>query len=456
MMQNFTHIIFESKNNTIVLTKSDITEYLDKVSQIIPTIVKNTIYLTLKYQLFDKDLLEEIRKSSKSSLKRIGGRYNIPESELEDLWDLLKNLKLNINLLPQYMNDGERKMFMNGRLIMSDLTIDLSSSQGRNAVTKMYMPLIYKIVNQYVGKSKLSKPELVSAALEGFTNAMNEWDHSKNVPFKTYAGERVRQRILNDINEFGHSLSGTSWYSQAKGYNADALSLDGVLGQDKDGDFKQDRLAYLGTTEDETKVLTSDHLKPLFDILEKKFSQRDIDIFYRYFGLNGVDRMKSKDIAKMYNMSEGNIRNSIINKIIKFLRNDSKSIQLLSELHESYSITLMTNLMGQDYQFILETLSNDDVFLLLEELNIWSNKEIFSQMIDSYKEQVNKSDSEYILSILRGDFETLDSSFRKHKKIIINFLNHMHPTETMNRKTDVSLLDYMVELQNAYKNHKLK
>ena len=35
--------------------------------------------------------------------------------------------------------------------------------------------------------------------------------------------------------------------------------------------------------------------KKVFEILEKKFKQRDLDIFYSYFGLNGYKKEKSKD-----------------------------------------------------------------------------------------------------------------------------------------------------------------
>ena len=58
--------------------------------------------------------------------------------------------------------------------------------------------------------------------------------------------------------------------------------------------------------------------KEVFKLLENAFSTRDVDIFYRYFGLGPYrgHRQKSKDIAKDYGMSESNIRNAIISKII--------------------------------------------------------------------------------------------------------------------------------------------
>lgn len=453
-MNNFTTIITEVRKNydSVSLLSSEITQFVNKVNKVIPSKVKDVIYLTQKYNLLDRESIDEIKNASKSSLKKLSSKYNISEDDLEDLWKMLKELKSNIKLLPQYMSPQEREMLELGKLSMDDLTIDLTSNAGRNAATKIYMPLIYKIVNQYVGKSGLSKAELISAATLGFVNAMNDWDSSTNVPFKTYAGTRVRQQILNDINQHGHTLSGFNDYAFKQGYSADAMSLDGFL--DGDDDFKQDRLSALGYTDDEYSELDEKKMKPLFDLLEKNFSSRDVDIFYRYFTLKGNKKEKSKDIAKFYGMSEGNIRNTIINKILKFLRTNKQATSILSQLQESYNINMMTGLVGLNKNEILEALVVDDIFILLEELNRWNDKETFKYALKQALEVLDKSESKYIIDVLDSDFETLDSSFKKHKKIIISFLSQLYPTEPMLKKTDVALLEYMVDMQEAYKKFK--
>ena len=38
--------------------------------------------------------------------------------------------------------------------------------------------------------------------------------------------------------------------------------------------------------------------------------------------------------------------------------------------------------------------------------------------------------------------------------MIIEFLSHMYPTESMTKKSDVSLLDYMSEIQDYYQEYK--
>lgn len=456
MINNFSVILKlnESKRyDSEILLASEIDSFIKKVNKVIPNIVKNVIYLTQKYNLLDKNDIENIRLSSKSSLKKISKELNIPEIELEDLWKKLKELKNNIYLLPQYMSSQERELIELGRLSMDDLTIDLMSSAGRNAATNMYMPMVYKIVGQYVGKSKLSRAELISAAVEGFTLAMNDWDRSKNVPFKTYAGTRVRQSILNEINSHGHSLSGFNDYALKQGYKADALSLDNMLRTDDNGDYNQDRISALGTTDDEPKQFDDDQMKDIYKLLERKFSQRDIIIFYRFFGLNGYKKVKSKELAKEFGWSEGNIRNSIINKIIKFLRTNKESQEILKQLHESYNISLMIGMIGMDSDFILESLYNDDIFILLEELNRWSDENYFHSMIEQSLSKLSQKDRDEFLDILKKDFDFLDSKFKKNKKLIIFFLSNMYPTEAISKKTDVYLLDLMTGIQDAYQKY---
>jgi RNA polymerase sigma factor (sigma-70 family) len=450
-MNNFTTAVNEvrKKYDSESLLQSEITVYINKVNKYIPVIVKDAIQLTKKYNLLDRDSIEEIKNSSKGSLKKLSTKYNIKESELEDLWKLLKDLKHNIKLLPQMMSPQEREMLELGKLSMDDLTIDLDSQNGRNAASKMYMPMIYKIVNQYIGKSNLSKSELISAALEGFTNAMNDWDKDSGTPFKTYAGTRARQQILNDINKHSHNLSGYNDYALKQGYSADAFSLDNIV--NGDDDMQQDRLSFLGGIDDEYKEVDEQSIRKLYDLIEQKFSDRDIDIFYRYFALNGRKKEKSKDIAKMYGMSEGNIKNSIINKIIKFLRTDPKSASILRSIQESYNISLMTQLVGESKEYILESLVEDDMYILLEELNPWGSKQVFKKSLDNSLSSLNKTDCDKILKLISDDFEQLDSNFKKYKKLIILFLSDMYPTEVMNTKTDVALLDYMANIQELYK-----
>ena len=114
---------------------------------------------------------------------------------------------------------------------------------------------------------------------------------------------------------------------------------------------------------------------------------------------------------------------------------------------------MMISMYGMGRDEMMETMVSDDIYILLEEVNRWANAGLFKDTLDNALSALNDMDAKYIKSTLDNDFEFLDGSFKKHKKIIILFLSEMYPTESMSRKTDVSLLDYMMEIQDAYKKH---
>lgn len=446
----------KSVSNTI-MTVDEINEYIQKVSKKIPTQVANVVYLTAKYGLCDQKSIDDIRNASKSQLDKLSFRFNISEIELEDLWKSLKELKSNLRLLPQYQTPSERQSFMKGDLVMSDITIDLDTPTGRNAAAKMYMPMVHNIVNGFVGQSRLGKPELMSAALQGLTDAMNDWRKNGDesaIAFKKYAGQRVKQAILNDINTYSHTFT-TNWYAVKKMGSSmlDAISFDG-LPKNADGEIDQSKLSYMGT-EDPNYNLTKSEEKnwsDLYKIIEGTFKQRDVDIFYRYFGLKDQQKEKAKDIARSMGMSPGNIK-PIIDKILKTLKKNSRAMDLLMDLQSTYNESLMFDLLGMDKETIIESIISDDMFILLEELTKWGNKDIYLNTLDGVLNELDRREAETIEDMLKNDFDHLDKRFKSEKKTIVKFLSMMYPTENFSRRTDVALLEYMDELSLLYKEY---
>lgn len=448
----------------VVLSIQEINEYLEKVGKKIPKQVADIVYLTAKYSLTSQQDIDDIRDANKSKLDKLAFKFDIPQSEIEDLWKSLKDLKINLRLLPQYQTASERSAFMAGKLVMTDITIDLETSAGRNACAKMYAPLIHKIVNGFVGKCPLDKPELMSAGMLGFTYAMNTWrkpvknnpedTENKSVPFKTYAGYCVRNQILQDINNLGYVVKTNQHAVNTLGSSAlQAKSLDG-FGINADDDFKQDRLALLGV-EDANHNLSKNEeelFKDLFKFIDGKFKQRDIDIFYRYFGLNGYQKEKGKDIAKHIGISPSTVT-AIVNMILNTLKKDNKAMDILIELQNAYNESLMFDIMNFDREMMIETILSDDTFILLEELTKWSNKNVYINTLNKAFDELENNDLDIIKEILSNDFDYLDKMFKPNKKLIIKFLSSMYPTDSFIKKTDVSLLEYMDELGNLYKKY---
>ena len=445
------------RTSTEILTVDDINKYIKAVQKNVPKIVADIIYLTAKYGLCDQKSIDDIKNANKSQLDKISFKINMPLNELEHLWETLKTLKNNIRLLPQYQTASERAAFMSGKLEMSDINIDLDTPSGRNACAKQYMSMVHKIVNSYVGKSKLSKPELMSAGLQGFTDAMNDWRKSgdeSSVPFKTYAAYRVKQQILNDINQLSYTVS-TNWYGVQKmgASMLSAVSIDGMIG-DEDNEFKQDRLEFLGEEPNYTLSKSDEkNWNELFKFIEATFKQRDVDIFYRYFGLKGHNKEKAKDIAKSLGISPQLITNIIKEVILKKLKSNPKAMEILSELQDSYNESLMFDIMSLNKQMMIEAILSDDTFILLEELTRWSNKNVFINSINSALDNLTKEEQQSIIEILQNDFNYLDNIFKKIKKTIIKFLTEVYPTESFIRKSDVTLLEYMNELADFYKKY---
>lgn len=460
-MNNFTKYLTESRKKTRnnILNSSDLNRFVSKLQHILPSSVKKVIYLTDKNKIYDRSSLEEIRNSLKGSLSKLSSKYDISSTDMEDLWFSLNDLKNLVKLLPQYMTSYERDMMEKGNLSVNDILIDLDSPQGRKAAASTYMPLVYKIINSYIGKSDLSKNELMSAALTGMTGAMNDWkrdsdnDNENTVSFKTYVGYRVKQQILHDINQYGHTLSGFNDYARKHGYNADALSLDSLL-MNYDDNLRQDRLAFLGDKDeiDDDYILGNSSIwKEIYKIIEAKFKQRDYVTFYRTYGLNGYEREPIKNLAKELNISTSAVHNSILSKILKFLRGDKKAMKLLSDIRDSYNESLMLNLLGMDKDIIIETLLNDDMYILLEELNRWSNKGVFVRYLNTSLNNLTPQENEYIINILKGNFEDLDSTYKPNKNTIIKFLSGLYPTKSFKDISDVSILEEMTNICDIYK-----
>ena len=180
-------------------------------------LVLGTVQFGLQYGINSAEKLDKIRTANKSKLKDMVDEFNIPLNELTDLWNLMKSIKQNYKVMPQYLTATERKLLEKGKLAMDDATIDLTSKAGRDAAAKRYMPLVIAIVNKMDKQSKLSRADLISAGTLGLSNAMNDWKREPDsktgrvVSFKTYAASRIRQQILNDMDGLSHTLSGTNW-----------------------------------------------------------------------------------------------------------------------------------------------------------------------------------------------------------------------------------------------------
>jgi hypothetical protein len=231
-----------------------------------------------------------------------------------------------------------------------------------------------------------------------------------------------------------------------------AKSLDS-FGINSDDDFKQDRLAVLGVEDIDANLSKNEEelFNDLYKLIDGRFKQRDIDIFYRYFGLNGYQKEKGKDIAKHLGITPSMVT-GVVRGILNTLKKDKRAMEILMDLQSAYNESLMFDIINLDKDMMVEAIINDDTFILLEELTKWSNKSVYINSLNIAFDAIG-NDKEIIKKMLSNGFDFLDKNFKSNKKTIIKFLSSMYPTESFIKKTDVSLLEYMDELGELYKKY---
>lgn len=430
-MNNFSDFVNDlgvsmKKSQIGSMTESEINQFLLKTNKIIPKPVQNIIQLTKKYDIMHKEDLDLIRESSKQNLKKVyndsfsQNHKNMTYDDFEELWHQLKDIKDQYKLLPQCMCAQTREQIMSGGTSIDDITMDLSVPQERNVIIKNCIPVLYRIVNHYLKISTLTRGDLIPIVLVSASEATDRW--------------------MNDIH-------GSFAYSLFKQYMIRYIEdvLNKKLGiQDNMPDIYETGVGYIDSNE-------KDQWTDLYRIIESNFKQRECDIFYRYFGLNGYRREKSKDLARSMRMSEEFIRSNVINKILTYLKLDKKIGDILKNIQQSYDETLMTELVGCGIDVITETLLNDDIFILLEDLTRWSDECVFVSSLNNVFSTFDKKDDVgEIINILKNNESYLEEHYKIYKKIIILFLNKMYPTECFSRKSDVVILGYVNELRGYF------
>lgn len=469
-MKKFSEKIVESRNSFEIFSK-EIADYTKKMSSVLPKEVQYVMSLLSKYNIEDKEVIDNIKSGKKYLLTDISKQYNISIDRLNDIKTLLKELKSKIRLLPQYQTRTERELFLAGKLAMSDITLDLDSEKGRNAIAKQYSPLVFKFVKKYEGTSNLDKSELLSAGLEGLTYAMNTFrksdDNLKNdfgedvdinagkkskASFYTYATWCIMGKILSEIhNNSGIIKIGQYGYNKLKQNEEPTniiYSLDAPMDLDDQQSDKRvikwiDKVASTDSNKHNEDKRWEELIKRLNN--NNILSKRDIQVFLKYFGLGNQEQTTGVKIAKEFNISSAMVT-VIIKNVLNFIKKDRHSKELLSEIADMYNESLVVNLYQLDKTIIKENLLNDDIYLLLEEITKWDNKSKFENTINKTLKQISVKEAQFIYDCLIKGFDYLDSNYKTNKKLIIWFLSELYPTENISKLSDVGILELMEEL----------
>ena len=203
----------------------------------------------------------------------------------------------------------------------------------KNKLAIQYEGLVNKMTYQFASKIAMDWNDIKSMAYEGLALAIEQYDSERSsMNFMQFAAFAIRNNILTSLDNEARTIK-MSAYNQKKakeeGITNYKIRIDLQVNQ-PDDDSKAIKEMVLGTYED-AKFADGDVFETIYEMLGEKFSDRDCEIFFRTFGLNGYEEEKCKDIAKMFELSIGMV--SIVNKkIIKYIRSNENMCELLANL----------------------------------------------------------------------------------------------------------------------------
>lgn len=460
-MKVFSTILTESKSGTFALTREEFQNYREAIE----TTKRSKDFLHLLWiidknpELLDRDKVEYLIKG-KNTCKTVS-----PE-DIKAFISYAKRVGDEVKLLPQLLSAYQREAVIAKKIDPNDLTLDLESERGRSAIAKKYIPLIEKLVKQFEGKCSLSKEELRSAAMLGLTGAMNDYKNPEemekagkegNISFTSYAAYRIKQQILNDINEFSRDVKISKYYqNKLKDEGEDTnreFSIDALFANDDDDKaMSVDRFFQLSDEDNSLEMREKEEMyAKLFKRIESKFSSRDCIVLYKVWGVNGHNKEKVKDIAKELGISSPAIV-QICNRIIKFIAND----KYCQELHKAYESLVDDYVCGklfevykEDKNTIIESFLFDDLYILLEELNKFNNKEKFQKLVNSSTDDLNVDDALYIYNILQNKSLLEEKELKKHKGAVIKFLENVYPNQSFKKATISDLINELNDLKTV-------
>lgn len=213
------------------------------------------------------------------------------------------------------------------------------SAQDKNRLAVQYEPLVNKLTKQFQEKTRMDWSTIKSMAYEGLVLAFNTFDSKKsNMKFLSYAAFAIRNNILTSIDNELRTVK-LSNYAQKKSKTRgetlfNTVSLDSVVGKDAKGDDQKRKgvsSIYKNKCYESDKFSNGDVYEYLYKRLGDAFGEKDLDIFYRSFGLKDHDIEKGKDLAQEYGCSEGLISQKN-KKIIKYIQGDQELKEMLGSL----------------------------------------------------------------------------------------------------------------------------
>lgn len=478
-MKLFTEIVESSRNELITISLEDLGKFIDVVKKC-KTLPKEYFLILQNCKALGlcvgKMVDEKIINGTSRDIAWMVANFGGTEEMYTEINKWAKKLsKAELRGLPYYMSENEFHDVITGKKLIEDITLDLETEKGRDRCARQYANLVTAIASKYKG-SGLDWNGLVSAGYLGLTKAMNDYHKPdeyvdvedgidnetkkevkkyKALSFKQYAGWRIRQQILNDINDLSRTVR-ISQYQYEKNKkegntkgNFNVVSVDQSI--DDEGQTLVDRLSQFSNGNDAFKSDTKAQWEKLYKLIDDRFSTRTASIFYKSFGLHGYKQMRGVEIAKELGITGAAVSMSV-KDVMKFIKSNKAAAELLQDLLYTYSESLIIN---NTPETLMDAMISDDAFLMLQECTRWNDRKVFNNAMGVALEGLEPEKRDFLVQCLENDIDFIDDNYDGKRQTMVSFLESLYPTECIRRKSDVDIIAMMTELSENFKIHNL-
>jgi RNA polymerase sporulation-specific sigma factor len=163
-----------------------------------------------------------------------------------------------------------------------------------------------KIINGILKKMNLKyhRDELFDIGMIGFVKGLNTYNDNKGTKISTYLYKCVKNEIMKQLK-----------YENCVSRTADVVSLNVLVGKDEETELGD----LIGYKEEYEKNLYKSELYRIIDCRISFMSEKQRDILYHFYGLEGCKKMSIDELAQKYNTTKQNI-NGIKRRLINQLK----------------------------------------------------------------------------------------------------------------------------------------
>lgn len=374
-MKKFSEFITEAKKNAITpqddclnqISKEDLSKYLTICKNFLSQESKELIQWLI---VNNSSYMQDLKVANPTSSSLLASFYNAgpyKDDQKKEIYAIIGKINKSGRLLeiPLFQNDEQFKGILSGKISPDEVIIDLDSEKGRAVIAKKYTPLCYKIANSFKGKSNLGYDDLLSAAFEGLTWAMNSYGKKSNkakkkeedtgeelditkykaTTFLTFASYMIRFAILEAIKNESHLVhipaSEQSRERKERGANVKNRSISGDKSLSGDDNGKS-LFELVGGSETASLDIEQQDILNTWKMLLKyiknsgKFSDKMIKCWMSFNQIGGTEKKKNKELADEYGITASNVTYYCM-CINNFISKDPKALKLAKELQTLYA-----------------------------------------------------------------------------------------------------------------------